>query len=171
MIDLPQPVQQRLDSWLRERLPEQEQITLDQGRIFIVPSKLSLGMLALVGLMFLLGNLFQNTMAYTVSFWLLALQVISIFYTFRNLSGVRIRPAGSTPAFAGERVTFNYRISQKSGRSAHNLVMGWRDHDACGFDLGADQEQAVQLSYHAPKRGLLQPQKIEIQNNRRYQKR
>ena len=163
MISLPLAAQQRLDLWMRRRLPVQEQITLDQGRIFIVPTKLSLGMLALVMLMFLLGNLFQNTMAYTVSFWLLALQVISIFYTFRNLSGIQVKPAGSSTAFAGERVTFSYRISHATGRTAHNMAMGWRDQDATTFDLAADKEIEVQLSYLAPERGLLRPEKIEIQ--------
>lgn len=163
MISPPLSLQQRLDLWMRRRLPVQEQITLDQGRIFIVPTKLSLGMLGLVMLIFLLGNLFQNTMAYSVSFWLLALQVISIFYTFRNLSGIQVKPAGSSTAFAGERVTFNYRISHTTGRAAHNMTMGWRDQDATTFNLAADNEIEVQLSYQAPERGLLRPEKIEIQ--------
>lgn len=163
IISLPLPLRQRLDLWMRDRLPVQDQITLDQSRIFIVPTKLSLGMLALVMLMFLLGNLFQNTMAYTVSFWLLALQVISILYTFRNLSGIQVKPAGASTAFAGERATFNYRISQTHGRAAHNLAMGWRDQDATSFDLSTGKEIEVQLSYLAPERGLLRPEKIEIQ--------
>lgn len=163
MASLPPALQQRLDLWLRERLPRQDQITLDQRRIFIVPSKLSLAMLALVALMFLLGNLFQNTMAYTVSFWLLALQVISIFYTYRNFSGLRIEPAGADSAFAGERARFRFRVSQADGRPAHNLVIGWRDQDACNFDLDAGEQRLVQLSHEAPTRGWLQAQKLEIQ--------
>ncbi len=163
MISLPLPLRLKMDDWLNRRLPCANQITLDQGRIFIVPTRLSLAMLALVALLFMLGNLFQNTMAYTVSFWLLSLQIISIFYTFRNLSGVQIKTAGSTPCFAGERIHFNYRISHSSGRAAHNLAIGWQEQDTTSVDLQAGGEQQVQLSYHAPRRGLMRPEKLEIQ--------
>jgi len=163
VIRLPLSLKQRLDQWLHRRLPSQLEITLDQARIFIVPTRLSFGMLLMVLLMFLLGNLFQNTMAYAVSFWLLALQVVSIFFTFRNLSGVRIKPSGSAPCFAGERVLFNYRISHSGGRKVHNLAMGWRDQDAVSIDIPAGGEVEVQLSYQAPTRGILRPEKIEIQ--------
>ncbi len=163
VIALPLPLQQRLDNWMHRRLPVDSQITLDQGRIFIVPTRLSLAMLALVALLFILGNLFQNTMAYAVSFWLLALQIVSIFYTFRNLSGVRIKPAGNPPCFAGERATFLYRISHRDGRAVNNVVLGWEDQDAAIIDVAVGEETEAHLSYTASKRGMLKPARIEIQ--------
>lgn len=163
MLTLPAPLQLRLDNWLHRRLPVDTQITLDQGRIFIVPTRLSLGMLALVALLFMLGNLFQNTLAYSISFWLLALQIVSIFYTFRNLSGVRVKPAGNTPCFAGERATLRYRVSHANGRPVHNVVLGWKGQDAATVEVASGGENEIQLSYAAPQRGLLRPAKVEIQ--------
>lgn len=120
-------------------------------------------MLGLVALLFVLGNLFQNTLAYTVSFWLLALQVISIFYTYRNISGIQIRPIDNPPCFAGERAILRYRISHSGNRPAHNITLGWQDEDSTSVNLSAGKPIDVQLSYMAPHRGYLRCKRLEIQ--------
>ncbi|MEZ5450040.1 MAG: hypothetical protein R3E89_14070 [Thiolinea sp.] len=94
--------QARRAQWLEQRLPAGREITLNQRRIFIVPSRTALALLLIIALLFLL-SINSRTALYAVSFWLLALLLINIFHTYRNLSGLSIRAVSIAPCFAGKR--------------------------------------------------------------------
>ena len=63
-------------------------------------------------LLFLLGINFQNSLVYVVCFWLIALLVINILYTYRNLSGITIKAIAAEPCFAGEKVVLELEVSR-----------------------------------------------------------
>lgn len=99
----------QLDGWLRQRLASTHETTLNQRRVFIVPSKTALALLVMIALLFLLGVNFQNSLVYGICFWLLALLLLNIFYTWRNLAGLTLTAIGVEPCFAGKRRCWKWR--------------------------------------------------------------
>ena len=69
-------------------------VELGRKTVFILPSKPTLGLLLLIGLLFLLAVNFQNALVYAVGFWLLALLLINVFYTWRNVAGLQVQAVG-----------------------------------------------------------------------------
>ncbi len=155
-------LQSRLDGWVQRRLPIARETTLNQRKIFIIPSKTGLGMVVLILLLFLLGVNFQNSLVYAVCFWLLALLLINIFYTYRNLSGVTVTAIGVEPCFAGEKAVVEVGLSCPENQRKFALNLAWSGEDQVQVNLATVPNVRVKLSHATIRRGLFQPPRIHI---------
>src|ERR1044072_7592596 len=90
-------------NWLfRLRGPERGEIVLVHRRGFILPTRAALGF-ALVLLLMGTGSInYGLSLGFVLTFLLASLTGSAILHTFRNLAGLRITPARTTPVFAGE---------------------------------------------------------------------
>ncbi|MBJ6609522.1 MAG: DUF58 domain-containing protein [Candidatus Thiothrix moscowensis] len=155
-------LQARLDAWVKQRLPQARETTLDQRRIFIVPSKTGLGLLLMVLLLFLLGINFQNSLVYAVCFWLLSLLLINIFYTWRNLAGLTISAVGVEPCFAGEKAVVEIGLACSDTQRKFALYLTWPGEDAVQVNLATVSSTRVKLSHSTTQRGRFQPPRIHV---------
>ncbi|MGB0847230.1 MAG: DUF58 domain-containing protein [Thiolinea sp.] len=150
---MPDALQPNFDRWLKRRLPKVKQATLNQRRIFIVPGKLSIGMLALIVLLFILAINFQNSLVYVVCFWLMALLVINILYTYRNLSGLTITAIAAEPCFAGDNAILEVEVSRPAKLKKYAIDIGWPEHDMAEVNLDTHQNTRIRLSHPTRERG------------------
>ncbi len=148
--------------WMEDRFPESKHITLNIRRIFVIPTKVSLGLLVTLGVLFLMAINFQNSLIYALTFWLLALIVISIFFTYRNLAGVTLRAIHSNACFAGEKAVFEIELSCPDNQKKSAIFVGWKDQDVAQATLQNHQTMRIKLSHSTHKRGLLKPDKINL---------
>jgi len=151
-----------LDKWLDERFPESSQITLGIKRIFIVPTLISGSLFIALGILLLMAINFQNSLIYGLAFWLLALIVISIFFTYRNLSGVTFKAVQSTPCFAGEKAVFELEVSCRNNQRKSAISIGWKHQDLATVDLRDHHTTRIKLSHETKKRGVFKPEKLSI---------
>ena len=79
--------------WLKRRIPPSSSVLLDQRRIFIIPSRTGAAFGGAVLLMLLAGINYQNSLAYGLTFFLLAVFVVAILHTYRNLAGLTLQAA------------------------------------------------------------------------------
>ena len=159
-------------AWLEGRFPSTRQITLDLNKIFIVPTVTSLALLGTILLLFLMAINFQNALIYGLSFWLLALLVITIFFTYRNLSGLTIKSIQSSTCFAGEKAVFELEISSSEGHKKSAIFLGWKNQDLIEVNLaksngiqtgqGFNPNQTIKLSHATQQRGLFKPERLNI---------
>lgn len=155
-------LQTRLDDWVQRRLPKARETTLNQRKIFIIPSKTGLGMTVLILLLFLLGVNFQNSLVYAVCFWLLALLLINIFYTYRNLSGLTVTAIGVEPCFSGEKTVVEIGLSCPQAQRKFALNLAWPGEDQVQVNLATMPNTRVKLSHATTQRGRFQPPRIHI---------
>ncbi len=149
-------------NWMKDRFPESKQITLNIRRIFVIPTKVSLGLLVTLGVLFLMAINFQNSLIYALTFWLLALIVISIFFTYRNLAGVTIKAIQSHACFAGEKAVFEIEVRCPENQKKSAISLGWKDQDVAQVNLQNHHTVRIKLSHDTKKRGLFKPDKISI---------
>lgn len=148
--------------WLKKRFPDAREITLNIRRIFIIPTKSSVALLLTIAVLFLMAINFQNALLYGLSFWLLALIIITIFFTYRNLSGLTVRAVRASPCFAGEKAVFELEVccAEKQQKSA--ISLGWQHQDAAMVNLQKHHSVQIKLSHSTSQRGYFKPDRLTI---------
>lgn len=152
----------KTNQWIEERFPESRQVTLNLKRIFVFPTLSSLALFIIIILLFIMGVNFQNSLIYGLCFWLLALIVISIFFTYRNLSGVTVKTIQSQNCFAGEKAVFELGLSCPSTQQKSSIYVGWQDQDLALVDLHENHSSNLKLSHTTFKRGRFKPDRLNI---------
>ena len=150
------------DNWLQERFPQTNLITLGLRQIFIIPTVTSLALLIAILLMSLMAINFKNALVYALSFWLISLIVISIFYTFKNLSGLSIKTIQASPCFAGEKAVFELEVSCSDDQKKTAIFIGWKDEDTAEVDLHNTSSKLIKLSVTTKERGIFKPERLNI---------
>lgn len=151
-----------LKDFVTKRFPRTRELTLTQKNIFIVPSKISLGLLGIIVLLFLLGINFQNSLVYVVCFWLIALLVINILYTYRNLAGLTIKAVSAESCFSGEKMVLELEISRPVNQRKSAIYFGWKGEDLVEMNLQEQQSTRIKLSHSTKQRGRFPPPRIDI---------
>jgi len=148
--------------WMEDRFPESKQITLGLRRIFVIPTKASLALLVTLAVLFLMAINFQNSLIYALAFWLLALIVITIFFTYRNLSNVTIRAIQSDACFAGEKAVFELEVSCPENQKKSAISLGWKHQDLAIINLQNHHSVHIKLSHGTKARGRFKPERLNI---------
>ncbi|PWQ95393.1 DUF58 domain-containing protein [Leucothrix pacifica] len=148
--------------FVANRFPRVREQTLSQKTIFIVPSKISVGLIAIIILLFLLGINFQNSLVYVVCFWLIALLVINILYTYKNIAGLTIKAVGAEPCFAGEKMVLELEVSRPVNQRKSAIYFGWKNEDLVELNLQEQQSTRIKLSHSTKDRGRFSPPRLDI---------
>ena len=151
-----------LDKWLNERFPKSTQVTLDIRRIFIIPTLISGALFIALSILLLMAINFQNSLIYGLAFWLLALIIVSIFFTYQNLSGVTFKVVQSSPCFAGDKAVFELEVSCPENQKKSAISIGWKHQDIAKVDLQDHHSARIKLSHGTKKRGIFKPDKLSI---------
>lgn len=149
-------------AFVKNRFPRTRELTLTQRTIFILPSKISLGLMAIILLLFLLGINFQNSLVYIVCFWLIALLVINILYTYRNIAGLTLKAVAAEPCFAGEKMVLELEASRPVKQRKSGIFLGWKNEDLFELNLQEQQSTRIKLSHSTQERGRFTPPRIDI---------
>lgn len=90
--------------------PVDDAITLTHRRIFILPTQRGLGMLLLIVILLLIAFVYNNNLAYLLTFLLASVFFITILHTFKSLAGLVVQAGQTKSVFAGEAAGFDIHI-------------------------------------------------------------
>lgn len=155
-------LQSHFEQMVKQRLPSSRQTTLDQSKIFIVPSKTAIALLVMLILLFLLGINFQNSLVYAVCFWLLAMLVVNVLHTWKNLSGLSITGIHIQPCFAGEKAVLELELACPAKQHKFAIELAWPNEDYAQVNLIATQSTRIKLSHSTKQRGRFTAPRIHI---------
>ena len=150
------------EKWLEERFPETKELTLGLKRIFVIPTMTSAALLSALAILMLMAINFQNSLIYGLTFWLLALIIVSIFFTYRNLSEVTVRAIQANACFVGEKAVFELEVSCPEGQKKSAISVGWKFQDFTTLDLLDHHSVTFKLSHDTHKRGMFKPERLSI---------
>lgn len=155
-------LQLHFEQMIKQRLPSARTTTLDQSKIFIIPSKTAVALLVMIFALFLLGINFQNSLVYAVCFWLLALLVVNVLHTWRNLSGLSITAIHVQPCFAGEKAVLELELACDPKQHKFAIELAWPQEDYAQVNLVSTQTIRVKLSHSTQQRGRFTPPRVHI---------
>jgi uncharacterized protein (DUF58 family) len=90
--------------------PVDDAITLNHRRIFILPTRRGFGLLLLIVILLLIAFVYNNNLAYLLTFLLASVFFITILHTFKSLAGLVVQAGQSKAVFAGEAAGFDIHI-------------------------------------------------------------
>ncbi|MFT6433867.1 MAG: hypothetical protein ACJAVI_001910 [Candidatus Azotimanducaceae bacterium] len=149
--------------WLDKRMPPANAVTLNQGNVFILPTREGVYFTFLIVFMVLAGINYQNSLVFGLAFLLFSMLMVSILHTYRNLSGITLQSAGSKPAFAGDDVEFDVNLTRAGVRTYEALQLGWQKNEVTEADLLEEEQCLVNLFLPTKQRGVLDPGRLLIQ--------
>ncbi len=128
-------------------------ITLNHRRIFILPNKRGLGFVVLIVLLFLIAFVYNNNLAYFLTFLLASIFFIVILHTFKSLAGLILYNGHSHSVFAGESAWFDISINNPNRIKRFKLNISM--DNSLTFKLDAYQKKTMTLYSETVKRGWL----------------
>jgi len=154
----------RFGQWVIRRIPPAREVTLDQRRIFIFPSRVGLffGLCLLVMLMTAIN--FENNLSYGLTFWLATLFIIATLHTYANLSGLTIRALRAQPAFGGQQSEFHIMVERSKQRDHYGLHIRWPHSSESLVSLTDEDSVQLQLHMAVDKRGWFNPGRLLLES-------
>jgi uncharacterized protein (DUF58 family) len=156
---------ERFNRWLDRRIPRAHRLTLSQDSIFIFPTVTGFVFGALIVLLIVGAINYQNSLVYGVAFMLGSLFLVTILYTFRNLSGLTIELVAASTGFVGEDVEFQVRVSRPKGKGREGVQLGWLGVVPQWAELYDSEACTVRLFVRAARRGWLDPGRLLVETH------
>jgi len=151
------------DAWLRRRAPRARSATLDQRRIFILPTRNGCYYLLMVFAIFLGGINYGNSLILGTAFLLVSLFMVSILHTYANLSGLTVLAGRTEAAFVGEEAAFSVRLRAGSRRGHEAIRLSWGRALPQFVDLIECDETAATLLLPVNRRGHYRPRRLKLE--------
>lgn len=154
----------RFRQWVNRRIPPAREVTLDQRRIFIFPSRAGFFFGFCLLVMLIAAINFENNLSYGLTFWLATLFTVAILHTYANLSGLTIRALRAQPAFPGQQSEFHLMIERSKQRDHFALYLKWPDSSEALVNLVDNDNVKVQLHMAVDKRGWFSPGRLLLES-------
>lgn len=148
--------------WVARRIPAARCVVLGHHNIFIFPTRQGLGFLLVLGLMFIGAVNYEASLGFALVFLLLSMFLLSIFYTFRNLSGLHVSGVAGHSVFAGEKAEIIVILNRHGERRYETVQARFPGSRMVVVDLLDDREQRVNLYVPVEKRGYFRLERLTL---------
>lgn len=102
-------------------------ITLNQRRIFILPTQRGLGFVLLIVLLLLIAFVYNNNLAYMLAFLLASIFFVTPLHSYKVLAGLVVQKGRSKAVFAGEAAGFDIHIDNPTDMERRHLQIKLQD--------------------------------------------
>jgi uncharacterized protein (DUF58 family) len=156
-------IQRRSHAWsLRRHGVTDGVLRLSVGRIFILPTRSAVVLAATVLLLWVGAVNYNLNLGFLLTYLLLAVGLLSLLYTYRNLAGLEVRVGQIEPVFAGDEAEFDFHVRNPSAVPRYRITLTELLGHAVTFDLAAHAETRVSLKLATTQRGWLEAQRLAL---------
>lgn len=143
-----------------EKASDNQAMTLSHRRIFILPTQRGLSFSILIVLLFLIAFVYNNNLAYLLTFLIASVFFITITHSFRSLNGLIIQAGHSKPVFAGTPAGFDIHIDNPSDNPRPYLQISLENTE--NLTLAEHEKTTVTLYSVTHQRGWHEAGKVTI---------
>ncbi|QYF94052.1 DUF58 domain-containing protein [Massilia sp. PAMC28688] len=160
-----QLLRRQAERWLfRLKETEPGEVFLTRRRVFILPTGAGVGFGALVLVLLVASTNYNLGLGFALTFALAACAVVDMYYTYRNLVHLHLRPGRAHPLFAGEDAQFELTIINRSASARYALWADFASVDTARYvtDVMAGSDAALLLSAPSSERGWLAAPRVKL---------
>ncbi|MDO6385952.1 DUF58 domain-containing protein [Uliginosibacterium sp. 31-12] len=159
-------LRQRFRRWAtRTRTPETQPIQLPQRRVYVLPTRAGLALLATLLAMLLASINYNLSLGYGLVFLLGSVFIVHILHSWRTLTGLQLSLSPSGEAFAGGMA--QWRVELVNEASHERPAVRLRDSQGRELmltDVPAGQHSEAFIALPCPQRGVLQPGQLSVES-------
>jgi uncharacterized protein (DUF58 family) len=155
-------LRQQFCTWLFRPKIESGTVTLNQRRIFIIPTRQGIGFVCVL-LVMLLGDINYNlSLGYVLTFLLGTTALMTMMHTFRNMAQLEIRAGRADAVFAGDMAQFVFHFHNNGRLPRYHLKLHDDHGHSVTFDIPAQQSVEIKLPIPAAQRGWLSSGRLTL---------
>ena len=111
----------RLSRFLSGEKATGQPVTLNQRRVFILPTHRGLNFVLLTALLLLIAFVYNNNLVYLLAFLLASIFFITILHSYKSLARLVLQSGSVKAVFAGEAAGFDIHINNPVDVERHQL--------------------------------------------------
>lgn len=146
---------------MSEALSDGSAVALGRRQLYMLPTRHGFTFAIALTAMLLAAVNYHNGLAYLFTFLLASMGLVSMLYTHRNLSGIRLGAGGCAPVFAGQDAAFEVWVHNPSTWFRPAIWIHARG-GAQRIDLMPMESQRVIIDIPALHRGYLELPTITV---------
>ena len=155
-------LKQSFRTWLFRPKIESGTVTLNQRRIFILPTRQGLAFAGVLLLM-LLGDINYNlSLGYALTFLLATAGAMTMLHAFRNMAQLEVRAGHADAVFAGDNAQFVFHFHNNGRLPRYQLTLCDDSGHHSTFDLPAQHDTTINLDIPALRRGWLSSGRLTL---------
>jgi uncharacterized protein (DUF58 family) len=143
-----------LQRLFRHAPADHDPVTLRHRRIYLLPTRRGVAFLATLGMTLLTSLNYSLSLGFVVTFMLAGLMASALVHTFRNLSGIELRPLAAGETFAGSVMPFTLVLAG-GATPRYAISLGARGCTTVTVDVVPDSALPVALELLTPRRGRI----------------
>lgn len=138
-----------------------DEYVLRRQRLYMLPTRHGLYFALLLLIMLLAAVNYNNGLAYGFTFMLAAVGLVSMLYTHRNVTGLRVTIRDGEPVFAGQSARFPVYLHNTSDTRRPGVWLLSDTHSRC-IDVAPQSSCPVSLTVPATRRGYLRCPTVSV---------
>ena len=136
--------------------PRSGDYTLDRRRIYFLPSRAGLLFAGAMATMLLATINYSLALGYVLTFVLVSVGLVSMLHTYRNLSGLVLRPGRGDPVHAGQLAELSMTLVNRSRQPRYALQVAVPgNQESLIHDVGGSAEKIVTVALQTRQRGWM----------------
>jgi uncharacterized protein (DUF58 family) len=150
--------------FFRRAPTDREAVVLRHSRIYILPTRRGLALIATLTVMLLTSLNYALSLGFVATFLVAGLIAAALLHTFRNLAGIEVKPLGAGETYAGGRVAFALTLGGGAAQRT-NIVLTADPGSRVVVDIAPGDHAPVTLERAAPRRGRLALGRITLSSD------
>ncbi len=156
-------IRSRIDQWVeRHSLSSRESILLHNRRLYILPTRFGYLFAIMLMMLFLAAINYQNSMAFVLTFMLIALSIVSLWYIHKNLLNLEIYLQTPRPVFKGEDCEFIFTLKNANNSTRYAIGLQYMRETPVYLTVPPEGSAEAKLSLPTTQRGQFSPKGISI---------
>jgi len=155
---------QQIDRWANKKLqPENDTITINRKRLYILPTRSGLMFIVLFLAILAAAINYENSLSYLLTSLLVSIGILCMIYTHQNLNNLQFFAQPPNPCFCGNNADFPLRVSSSDKRLHLNIHIVDKEGNLTFAHLPAESESiTIRFSIPTKQRGKLSLGKLKI---------
>lgn len=157
---------QAIHRFFANRAPRSDDISFGLKNVYVFFSRQGVLFGLLLVVTFMTGVNYSNNLVLGLCFYLFGIWLVGVFYTFMQISSLKVRLVETTLAPVGELVWATLEISNKSGKPSRQVVLEFEQDQTQDFDpefakhctatiISVDKTTLVRLPIMTHQRGKM----------------
>ncbi len=147
----------RFDKFIEQRLLVANTVTTTHKRTYILPNRFGYLLLVIIVLMLIAATNYQNSLAFVLTFMLIAIGHNALVMTYRNLLHIQATVLPANPVYLGQCLYIPLKLCSESKRNHYSVGIGNRHAIQELLDIPSGTTTKTEVEYEPTERGWYQP--------------